>query len=270
MIFKEHQENENLISRLDNVVKNDKVSHAYIFEGANCIDKKTFAQSFVKGILCPDKNGENCGRCGICHKIDHDNHEDITYIAASGNSIKDSDIVQMQDKLKTRPVGDRNIVIIENSDMMTLRAQNRLLKTLEEPPGRSVIILLSENMENLVQTILSRCVKYRINIDGSDSYAFMMETSRKIAKMTLDRVPFYKLKTEAESIAKSTEDTAAFLDGLQVVYRDILMEKSKGISLYKDSDLIRNIHAVENARKQIKDGVSAVYAIKNLFLKIGG
>ncbi len=176
----------------------------------------------------------------------------------------------MQERLKTMPVGDRNIVIIENSDTMTLRAQNRLLKTLEEPPGQSVIILLSENIENLVQTILSRCVKYRINVDASDSYAFMMETSKKVAKMLLDRVPFYKLKSEAEEIARSSEDTAAFLDGLQVIYRDMLIEKPKGISLYKDSELIRNIHAVENARKQIKDGVSAAYTIKNLFLKIGG
>jgi len=270
MIFKEHPENENLISRLEHIVRNDKVSHAYIFEGPNCIDKKGFAESFVKGILCPVKSGNNCGKCGICDKIDHGNHEDITYITASGNSIKDSDIINMQERLKTMPVGDRNIVIIENSDTMTLRAQNRLLKTLEEPPGRSVILLLSENLENLVQTILSRCVKYRINIDSRVSYDFMMETSKKIVNMTFDRVPFYKIKAEAEEIAKSAENTAAFLDGLQVVYRDMLFNKPKGISLYKDSELIRNIHAVENARRQIKDGVSPAYSIKNLFLKIGG
>ncbi len=87
MKFKEQHENENLIKRLDFAVKNDNVSHAYIFEGSNCVDKKAFAESFVKGILCPDSNGENCGKCGICHKIEHGNHEDITYISASGNSI---------------------------------------------------------------------------------------------------------------------------------------------------------------------------------------
>ena len=65
---------------------------------------------------------------------------------------------------------------------MTLRAQNRLLKTLEEPPGEAVIILLSENMENLVQTVQSRCVKYRINYFGTESYDFMMDKARRTAR----------------------------------------------------------------------------------------
>ena len=270
MYFKEQKDNHNLIRRLEHVVQNDKISHAYIFEGSNCIDKKSFAESFVKGLLCPEKAGENCGGCSICDKIDHMNHEDIIYISAEGNSIKDADILSMQERLKTKPFGERNIVIMENSDMMTLRAQNRLLKTLEEPPGKSVIILLSENMENLVQTIQSRCVKYRINYSGSENYDFMMDKARKIADMTLNREPFYKVRKEIDGITGNIDETAALLDGMQVVYRNILLEKNKGISLYKDDVLIRNIHAVETARKQIKEGVSAAYSLKNLLLKIGG
>lgn len=270
MYFKEQSDNYNLINRLEHVVQNDKISHAYIFEGSNCIDKKSFVESFVKGMLCHKNTGENCGECSNCDKIDHENHEDIIYISANGNSIKDADIVGMQERLKTKPFGDRNIVIIEDSDTMTLRAQNRLLKTLEEPPGNSVIILLSENMENLVQTIQSRCVKYRINYFGSGNYDFMMDKAKKIADMTLNREPFYKVRKKIDEITGSNDDVAALLDGLQVVYRNILLDKNKGISLYKDETLIKNIHAVENARKQIKEGVSAAYAMKNLLLKIGG
>ena len=98
---------------------------------------------------------------------------------------------------------------------MTLRAQNRLLKTLEEPPGKSVIILLSENIENLVQTIQSRCVKYRINYFGSENYDFMFDKAAKVADMILNRQPFYKVKKEVDDIMGSSEETAAFLDGLQ-------------------------------------------------------
>lgn len=270
MRFKEHENNVNLITRLDNVVKDDKISHAYIFEGSGCIDKKAFAESFIKGILCSKNLGENCGSCSICSKVDHDNHEDIIYISGEGGSIKDADIIEMQEKLKTKPFGDRNIVIISDSDTMTLRAQNRLLKTLEEPPGKAVIILLSENIENLVQTIQSRCVKYRINYFGSENYDFMMDKASKVAEMTLSRQPFYKVKKAVDDIIGSNEDAAAFLDGLQVVYRNILIEKTKGISLYKNDEIINNIHAVETARKQIKEGVSSAYAMKNLLLKIGG
>ena len=270
MHFKENENNINLIKRLDNIVKDNKISHAYIFEGSGCIDKKCFADSFIKGILCSKNLGENCGACSICSKVDHDNHEDIIYISAEGGSIKDADIVEMQDKLKTKPFGERNIVVIEDSDTMTLRAQNRLLKTLEEPPGKAVIILLSENIENLVQTIQSRCVKYRINYFGSDNYDSMMAKASAVAKMSCDREPFYKVKKEIEELMGSAEDTAAFLDAIQVVYRNMLLEKTEGISLYKKEDIMENIHAVEKARKQIKEGVSTAYAIKNLLLKIGG
>jgi len=270
MRFNEHENNINLITRLDNIVRDDKISHAYIFEGSSCIDKKIFAECFIKGILCSKNLGENCGNCSNCNKVDHHNHEDIIYIAADSGSIKDADIIEMQDKLKTKPFGERNIVVISDSDTMTLRAQNRLLKTLEEPPGKTVIILLSENIENLTQTIQSRCVKYRINYFGSENYDFMLDKAAKVVDMTLSRQPFYKVKKEVDDIMGNAEDTAAFLDGLQVVYRNKLIEKTEGISLYKNDELINNIHAVESARKQIKEGVSSAYALKNLLLKIGG
>lgn len=270
MRFKNQEDNENLIRRLDHIVKSDKISHAYIFEGDNCIDKKAFADSFIKGILCKDHRGENCGRCGMCDKVDHGNHEDIIYVSSDGSSIKDARIIEVQERLKTKPFGERNIVVIEDSDAMTTRAQNRFLKTLEEPPGKAVIILLSENIENLLQTIQSRCVKYRINYFGSDGYDSMMEDTQQIVEMLLKRRPFYSVKDKVDKIAKDKEDVAAFLDCLQVIYRNLLLKKDRDILLIKDEELINNIYAVETARKQIKQGVSAAYAVRNLILKIGG
>lgn len=270
MYFEHHESNENLIKRLEAIVRSGKISHAYIFEAPGSVDKKSFAESFVKGILCPENRGEGCKRCSICNKIDHGNHEDIIYIAAQGNSIKDADIIAMQDRLKIKPFGERNIVIVENSDTMTLRAQNRLLKTLEEPPGNTVIILLSENMENLAQTVQSRCVKFRIHYFGSDGYDFMMEKAMKTADMALERKPFYQLKAELSDVVGSKEDAAAFLDCLQIVYRNMILENKNKIARYKEQDLMDSIHAAEAARRQIKAGVSVGNALKNLLLKIGG
>lgn len=270
MNFEHQADNEVLIKRLEGVVVSDRVSHAYILEGPLSINKKSFAESFIKGILCSRNLGENCGECGICDKIDHGNHEDLIYIYAENSSIKDADIIKMQDRLKTKPFGERNIVIIENADTMTMRAQNRLLKTLEEPPGRTVIFLLSENMENLTQTIQSRCVKYRINYFGSGGYDYMMEKASAIADMAFRRAPFYRIKDEAEDIFKDEEKTAAFLDSLETLYRDMLVNDNKSISLYKDEDIINNIHAVEAAGRKIRQGMSAPYALKKLFLTIGG
>ena len=177
MRFRNHEDNERLIKRLENAVRDNRISHAYIFEGDSCIDKKSFAESFAKGILCSDGRGDNCGRCSICSKIDHGNHEDLIYVGDGEGTIKDAQIIAMQERLRTKPFGDRNIVIMNGSDTMTQRAQNRLLKTLEEPQGDAVIMLLSENMENLIQTVQSRCVKYKINHFGTDGYDFMERNS---------------------------------------------------------------------------------------------
>lgn len=270
MKFRYSEENASLINRLERMVSSGKIAHAYIFEGPEFVDKRGFAESFVKGILCPDRRGNGCGACGICDKIDHGNHEDIIYIKASGSSVKDADITGMQDSLKSKPFGERHVVIIENSDTMTARAQNRLLKTLEEPPGASVIILLSENMESLAQTIRSRCVKYRINHFGSEGYDFMMERATDIAEMVLEKKPFYQLAEQIDALTGSSEDAAGFLDSLQVVFRNMLVKDEKSISRYRRDDIISNIYAVEAARRQIREGVSRSYAIKDLLIKIGG
>ncbi len=270
MYFKNRKDNEKLTARLEKAVRQNRVSHAYIFEGDNCIDKKSFAESFAKGILCGDRRGDNCGGCSICSKIDHGNHEDIIYVGDGSESIKDAQILSLQDRLKIKSFGDCNIVIINGSDTMTPRAQNRLLKTLEEPQGNTVIMLLSENMENLLQTIQSRCVKFKINNFGTDGYSFMDGQSKEIAEMALQKKPFYMLASVVEKLLKEPENTGAFLDSLQLYYRNLLIDKQGEISRYSDEELISAVHEIENARRKIKQGVSAVYAIKNLLLKIGG
>ena len=75
---------------------------------------------------------------------------------------QDEQISKVQSDIKKKPMEERHMVVIQDADTMTLRAQNRLLKTLEEPFEGTVMILLSENRENLLETIKSRCVLYRI------------------------------------------------------------------------------------------------------------
>ena len=125
MRFEIDEDNRILVQRLERVVRDDRVSHAYILEGDHRIGKRAFTESFVKGILCPKHLGENCGECSICDKVDHGNCEDLFYVAADGNSIKDASILEVQDRLKTMPFGSRNVVIVEDADTMTQRAQMR-------------------------------------------------------------------------------------------------------------------------------------------------
>ncbi|MEG0830421.1 MAG: hypothetical protein RSD88_07200 [Anaerovoracaceae bacterium] len=270
MSFKNINGNRGLIQRLTNTIKNNQVSHAYIFEGEACIDKKAFANAFVKAILCLQAPGEGCDYCPICRKIDHGNHEDIIYVEADGRSVKDQAIEKMQARLKVKPYGDRNIAIISHGDTMTLRAQNRLLKTLEEPATGTIIIILSENVENLTSTIISRCVRYRINYFHSETYDEMMFTAESVADLLLEGQPFYKIKDAVEDIIKDNQRTSEFLDALQKVYRDFLIKNQEKGKLYTKGHIFDNISAIEEARRQIQQGVAKSYAVKNLMIKIGG
>ena len=257
--------NAKLKERLEKAVIDGRISHAYLFEGPSYIDKCDFARSFVKGVLCPDNLGENCGKCSICEKIDHDNHEDITYISREGLSIKDAAIENIQDKLNVKPLGDRNVVIINDADTMTARAQNRLLKTLEEPPGDSLIILLSENINNLAQTVLSRCVKFRIEGTQQDTGHAKAE---KIVEMCLKGKPFHEITDEVRTYLKDKEKIEQLLDSMEQVYRKLITENQKDVPLYKFDDIYESIKAIEEARKHIKQGMSPGNALKKLILEI--
>ncbi len=270
MNFQHMEGNEKLAARLTAAIKNGHVSHAYIFEGEAVLDKAAFAACFVKAILCREEPGIGCGRCLSCRKVEHGNHEDLTYVEADGNSLKDEMIEKLQERLRIKPYGERNIAIIKDADTMTIRAQNRLLKTLEEPAPGTVLILLSENMENLTQTILSRCVKFRLNYFGRESYEGMLQTARETADLLLEGAPFYKRKEAVAEIMKDTGKTNAFLDALERVYRDLLVENSHKSRLYKKSQIYRNVDLIEQTRRQIQRGVAKSYALKDLMIKIGG
>ncbi len=266
----EFKGNEKLIQRLTATVQNNTLSHAYIFEGEAALDKTAFAKAFVKAVLCGEKPGIGCECCSTCRKIEHDNYEDLFYVEADGASIKDEAIEKLQERLKIKPYGERNIAIISNADTMTLRAQNRLLKTLEEPAPGTILILLSENIENLTNTILSRCVKFRLNYYGRESYEGMLDKAGEIADMLMRGAPFYKRKEAIADIAKDSEKTMAFLDALERVYRDFLIIPSEEGRLYKKSQIYRNVSLIEETRRQLLRGVSKSYALKDLMIKIGG
>ena len=276
MIFPGSDENKKLIERLDKSVKDGRISHAYLFEAPGTVDREAFAKAFVKGVLCPaelspDKRGENCGLCEICDKIDHDNHEDVMYISKDGNSIKDEAIIAMQEHLKVKPVGDRNIAVIYDSGSMTLRAQNRLLKTLEEPLGNTLMILFTENMESLVSTILSRCVKFRVNSPSGKAgrkESNIRAKAAEIVDMSLRGEPFYKIRDKMNVGKLTNDDAVKLIDEMELVYRNIIIENcSKDKPFYDFDRIYEGIHNAEEAKNEIRSNVSVKYALGNLILK---
>jgi DNA polymerase-3 subunit delta' len=137
-------------------VQNGRLAHAYLFAGPEGIGKRLMAYALAKALFCTHGNG--CGQCAACRKLDHGNHPDLHLLEPDGNSIKIEQVRTIQRDLTLRPLeASRHVCLIEAADTMTVGAANALLKTLEEPRGDTLLVLLTCQPQRLLETIRSRC-----------------------------------------------------------------------------------------------------------------
>ena len=145
---------------LKNAIINDKCSHAYLIETGGFYDSMGFTMAFVKSLLCPQKklNKENCGNCHQCEVIDSGNFPEIEIIKPEGLWIKKEQLQNLQKEFNTKAlIGNKRIYIITQADRLNKSSANSILKFLEEPDNNLVAILLTDNIYNVLPTIISRC-----------------------------------------------------------------------------------------------------------------
>lgn len=167
MSFKDVLGHSKPIELLQRAIKNDKVVHSYLFLGNEGIGKKWVAIQFAKALNCLKEGvgkDDACDHCSSCKKIDHHLHPDVLLIEPEGQTIKVEQVREMQRDLAYRPYeGRRRVCILTAADHMAPNMSNILLKTLEEPPLHTLIILLANNPRLLLPTILSRCQPIRFH-----------------------------------------------------------------------------------------------------------
>ena len=145
---------------LNNTIKQNNISHSYMFVGTEGIGKFLFAKEFAKAVLCTGIENKPCNTCKSCETFENMNNPDIVIIDEKDESIKTNTIKELVGSVLEKPIqSSKKVYIINNSENMTKEAQNSLLKTLEEPPDYVCFILVTKNENLLLNTIRSRCIK---------------------------------------------------------------------------------------------------------------
>ena len=240
--FEEIVGHKEIIRHLQNAIRLGKVSHAYIFSGETGCGKKLLATAFAMTLQCGQRGVDPCLTCSSCKKAMSKNHPDIINIThEKPNSIGIEDIrSQLIDDVAIKPYcSSYKIYIISEAEKLTLQAQNALLKTIEEPPAYAVILLLTNNMDALLPTITSRCVKLGLRpVKESMVKEYLMEKLH---------IPDYQAKMDA-SLAQGNIGKAKQLaqseDFAQVAENALrLLRRSGDMELYELVDAIKMLSA---------------------------
>ena len=145
-MFEDILGNDDVKKYLTNCIENKNFSHSYIFSGIKGVGKYTFAKDFAKCIL------------------EDSMMQDYYELGPDGKSIKVAQIRELQNVINIKPTfSKKSVYIIDDADLMTIEAQNSLLKTLEEPPEYAVIILIVHNERSILSTVKSRCVNIKFS-----------------------------------------------------------------------------------------------------------
>ena len=161
MDFRSIVGHEDIIKHFKSSIDMDKVSHAYIINGEEGSGKKMLARVFAKTLQCESGASEPCNSCKSCLQCETGNQPDIIVVSHEKPGVISVDEIREQvlDSICIKPYSSKyKIYIIPDAQLMNPQAQNALLKTIEEPPEYGIILLLTNNLDKMLETVKSRCM----------------------------------------------------------------------------------------------------------------
>ncbi|MBE6155574.1 MAG: hypothetical protein E7164_02310 [Firmicutes bacterium] len=162
---------ENIINKLTTLYHEKKLSHAYLIETNNLSKCVNDVKIIIKRINCKNEYSDSCGLCNLCHLVDQNNLPSFIIIEPDGKSIKKDAIENLKDSFSKKPIyTDNNIYIIKSPEKMNGTAYNKLLKFLEEPEDNIIGFFITENKDDVANTIISRCEIIKIMYDDNTNY----------------------------------------------------------------------------------------------------
>ncbi len=192
MAFKDFPDQEQGIQLLQRSLERGRLAHAYLFTGQHLDELESLARTLAKTLNCqkPARVGgglavDCCDACLACRKIAHDNHADVHWVRPESKSrvILIDQVRDLIREIALKPAEAQfKVAVIVAADRLNAQAANAFLKTLEEPPPRSVLILLTTEPQRLLETILSRCL--RLNFAGEAARSLTPDAAEWLSKFS--------------------------------------------------------------------------------------
>lgn len=204
---------ESALGRLRRFLETGRLPHALLFSGPEGVGKRLAALDLAKAVNCAAGKPDPCDRCGPCRKIAKELHPDVRVIGPDGAHLKIAQIRELQEHLVLKPYEGRcKVAILEAADRMTEEAANALLKTLEEPEGSSLLVLVTANPTALPPTIVSRCQEIRFAPLGTALVAEIVQAKRSLDPATARTVAALSGGSIARALAAEPDALLRFRD----------------------------------------------------------
>lgn len=269
MSFRDIIGQESVVNFLQQALRTQRVSHAYLFLGPSGVGKMLTARTLAKALNCQVEKDDSCDLCSSCQKIDRNLHPDVKILSPEGRSLGIEQVRTLQKEISFRPYEGRfKIFILEAVERITHQAANCLLKTLEEPPGEAVLILITSSMATLLPTVVSRCQLARFRLLNSlelekvlqDKFKFPADEARLLAALgggslekslsfktnetlnsrkemencwkEIQKVKFPGIFRQIEEFSRNREKAQKFVDFLTLWFRDLLVLRESGKEEY--------------------------------------
>lgn len=271
----------NYIDYINKIIKNNKVSHAYLIELNNYEDDMKYIFDFIKMIICNIEYSELDKENNIIRLIDDNNYPDIKIIEPDGATIKKGQMIDLQRDYSNKSLLDgKRIYVVKEADKLNPASANTILKFLEEPEEDIIAILLTQNRYKILETILSRCQILTIK---ENSMPIIEDDLYDLLKCVINPNDFYiKYSSIVNDIIQDKDIAKEKLEKIENIIILYLENKynnkeidDKLVKLFKDIDsnkLLNILKIIEDEIKRLEFNVNYKLWLDALFsrLTIGG
>lgn len=283
------------VNVLENLVKyyhENKISHAYLIETNNLEKCYLDLLEVIKQIFCQNEYNKECNKCNICNLVNQNYLPSLVVISPDGMNIKKEQIVELKKKFSTVPIYTKeNIYVIKNAEKLNGASANTMLKFLEEPEQNILGFFITNNANNVISTIRSRCevikvlydiheldinnITNDINKDKFDvaiEYLFKIEVEKKLGIMYNRDVVLNKFSER--------EDIKIVFKIIFIIYEELLkkvmgldnkfdFEKINELSSLDKDKVLRRINLVTKFIDDIDSNVNVELLLDKFVIELG-